>query len=51
MSIAGNQVKIGVSAPRDVAVDRSEIRERKNAGVTAGASFSPANKGEIGGNR
>lgn len=25
----GNQVRIGVSAPRDVTVDRSEIRERK----------------------
>ena len=51
MSVAGNQVKIGVSAPRDVAVDREEIRARKNAGVAAGASFSPANKGEIGANR
>lgn len=29
----GSQVRIGVTAPPDVAVDRSEIRDRKNAGM------------------
>lgn len=28
----GNQVHIGVSAPRDVTVDRLEVRSRKRAG-------------------
>lgn len=27
----GNQVRLGVVAPRDVEVDRQEIRERKRA--------------------
>lgn len=25
----GNQVRLGIEAPRDVAIDREEIRERK----------------------
>jgi len=31
-SIQGGQVKLGVQAPEDVAVDREEIRIRKDAG-------------------
>ena len=29
--VKGDQVRLGVVAPRDVAVDRSEIAERKHA--------------------
>lgn len=35
MGVVGNQVRIGVTAPKDVAVDRQEIRDRKNAGLSA----------------
>lgn len=31
LDVRGNQVRIGVEAPRDVAVDREELRERKEA--------------------
>jgi carbon storage regulator len=31
ISVKGDQVSIGVDAPRNVAVDREEIRIRKNA--------------------
>jgi len=33
LGVRGNQVRIGVDAPRDVAVDRKEIHERKLMGV------------------
>lgn len=29
MAVSGTQVRIGIKAPRDVAVDREEIAERK----------------------
>ncbi len=29
MAVSGAQVRIGINAPRDVAVDREEIAERK----------------------
>ena len=28
VAIEGDQVRLGIEAPRDVAVDRSEVRER-----------------------
>lgn len=31
-AVKGEQVKIGVEAPRDKNVDREEIRKRRNAG-------------------
>lgn len=31
IGIKGNQVRLGVLAPRDTSVDREEVRERKDA--------------------
>jgi carbon storage regulator len=36
LGIKGNQVRLGVQAPRDMQVDREEIRERKDADKRAG---------------
>ena len=33
LGVNGNQVRLGVTAPRHVAVDREEIRARKDAGL------------------
>jgi carbon storage regulator len=33
LAVKGNQVRLGVNAPKDMAVDREEIRERKDAGL------------------
>lgn len=53
MAVSGSQVRIGINAPRDVAVDREEIAERKrrdrdnapssgnSAGGTLGLKRSP----------
>lgn len=35
LGVQGNQVRIGVEAPEDVAVDRQEIFERKAKGFPA----------------
>jgi carbon storage regulator len=40
MAVNGSQVRIGINAPRDIAVDREEIAERKRRdreALTAGA--------------
>lgn len=42
LGVKGNQVRIGVNAPKDVAVDRPEIRERKNAGLPPSTKRSAA---------
>ena len=31
LSVQGNQVRVGIDAPRDVIVDREEIHQRKTA--------------------
>jgi carbon storage regulator len=41
VAVKGDRVRLGIVAPRDVAVDRSEVRERRMqfAAVPAGAGF------------
>jgi carbon storage regulator len=46
MAVNGSQVRIGINAPRDVAVDREEIAERKRrdrAGLQADVATSLKN--------
>jgi carbon storage regulator len=43
MAVNGSQVRIGINAPRDIAVDREEIAERKRRDrVAAGAASAKA---------
>jgi carbon storage regulator len=43
MAVNGSQVRIGINAPRDIAVDREEIAERKRRDREAqGAGAKPA---------
>jgi carbon storage regulator len=49
MAVNGSQVRIGINAPRDVAVDREEIAERKRRDREcqeggAHATFRPESK-------
>jgi carbon storage regulator CsrA len=37
LSIKGNQVRLGISAPRNVVVDRAEVHARKQAEYRASA--------------
>ena len=34
LGVQGQQVRLGVAAPREVVVDRQEVAERKTAGLT-----------------
>lgn len=42
MAVSGSQVRIGINAPRDVAVDREEIAERKRRDRESSESGAPA---------
>lgn len=45
LGVKGNQVRIGVNAPRDVAVHREEIFERIKREEQDGGSTQPAKSG------
>ena len=36
LAVNGQQCRLGIKAPRDITVDREEIRERKDAGKARG---------------
>jgi carbon storage regulator len=42
MAVNGSQVRIGINAPRDIAVDREEIAERKRRDREASATARAA---------
>lgn len=42
MAVNGSQVRIGINAPRDIAVDREEIAERKRRDREAAGAQAPA---------
>jgi carbon storage regulator len=42
MAVNGSQVRIGINAPRDIAVDREEIAERKRRDREAAGAPEPA---------
>jgi carbon storage regulator len=44
MAVNGSQVRIGINAPRDVAVDREEIAERKRRDREAAARAAAPSK-------
>lgn len=46
LGVKGNQVRLGVEAPKGVAVDREEIAERKAAGRPAPSVEQEATKDE-----
>lgn len=45
MAVNGSQVRIGINAPRDIAVDREEIAERKRRDREAAGTAAPAKAG------
>jgi carbon storage regulator len=46
LGVKGNQVRIGVNAPRDVAVHREEIYERIKREEQGGGSVRPGKSGD-----
>ncbi len=41
LGVKGNQVRLGINAPREVAVHREEVQQRIQDGVDAGLSADP----------
>lgn len=43
LGVKGSQVRVGIAAPRDIAIDREEIHQRKHAeGQTAAGQAAAA---------
>jgi carbon storage regulator len=47
LSVKGNQVRLGVNAPKHVSVHREEIQERIRAGVEAADTPSPTSGPDV----
>jgi carbon storage regulator len=47
LAVKGNQVRIGINAPRNVAVDREEIFERKRSENAARHLGTPGNESAV----
>lgn len=48
LGVKGNQVRLGIEAPRDIVVDREEIHERKRRAAAGGNDAEPV---EVDGNK
>ena len=47
LGVKGNQVRIGINAPKDVAVHREEIFERIQSEQAGGSEAAPAEEDKI----
>lgn len=46
LGVVGNQVRLGISAPKNITIDREEIRDRKRAGWVPGQKSADGNVAE-----
>lgn len=51
LGVKGNQVRVGITAPKDVAVHREEIFQRIGKESASGADNSPQEAGSAGNDR